>query len=44
MGEFCLGRCLTFHKISMDDMEIVDLKPSELVDAILNSHIDAALT
>lgn len=44
MGEFCLGRWLTFNGLTIGDAEIVDLKPSELVDAIANGHIDAALT
>lgn len=43
-GEFHLGRFLTFNGLSIDDVEIVDLKPSELVRAISNGHLDAVLT
>ena len=28
----------------MDEVEIVDLKPTELVDAIINGQVDAVLT
>ncbi len=34
VGEFYLGTFLTFHELSMQDVEIVDLKPSALVEAI----------
>ena len=44
IGEFCLGRWLAFNGLTMDDVRIVDLIPSELVNAIANGHIDAALT
>ncbi len=43
-GEFYLGRFLTFHELSIADVEIIDLKPSKIVEAITNGSIDAALT
>lgn len=44
IGEFDLGRFLTFNGLSMDVVEIVDMKPSALVEAITQGHIDATLT
>lgn len=43
-GEFFLGRFLLFNGVSLQDVEIVDLNPSEIVEAISNGEIDAALT
>ncbi len=43
-GEFSLGGLLAFNSLSMDDIEIVDMKPRELVNAIAQGRIDAALT
>ena len=43
-GEFFLGRFLTFHGLLMDEVEIVGLKPTELVHAIINGQVDAVLT
>ena len=43
-GEFSLGTFLTFNGISLQDVKLVDLKPSEIVEAISNGDIDAAFT
>ena len=43
-GEFYLGRFLMFQGIPLADVEIFDLKPSEIVRAITSGDIDAALT
>ena len=43
-AEFSLGEFLIFNGISLQDVELVDLKPSEIVRAILNGDIDAAFT
>jgi len=43
-GEFSLGTFLIFNGLSDQDVEIVDLKPSEIVEAISNGDIDAAFT
>jgi NitT/TauT family transport system substrate-binding protein len=43
-GEFSLVKFLTFNRISLQDVELVDLKPSEIVEAISNGDIDAAFT
>jgi len=43
-GEFSLGVFLTFNGLSYEDVELVDLKPSEIVEAISNGDIDAAFT
>ena len=42
-AEFFLGRFLTFNDLSPDDVEIVGMSPSELVDAIVAGTIDAAM-
>jgi len=43
-GEFSLGTFLLQNGFTLDDIEVVDLKPSELVEHILRGTIDAALT
>ena len=43
-AEFLLGPFLIFNGLSYKDVEIVDLKPSEIVEAISNGDIDAAFT
>ncbi len=43
-GEFYLGRFLTFLDLSFAYVEIFDLKPSEIIEAITKGDIDAALT
>ena len=42
-AEFFLGRFLTFNDLSLDDVQIVGMSPSELVDAIVAGTIDAAM-
>ncbi|MCJ7568490.1 MAG: NrtA/SsuA/CpmA family ABC transporter substrate-binding protein [Anaerolineales bacterium] len=43
-GEFALGRFLTLNGISSDDVELVDISAPEMVKAIDEGMIDAALT
>ncbi len=43
-GEFYLGRFLTFYGLSFSDVEIVDLKPTEIAEALIKGDLDAALT
>lgn len=43
-GEFALGKFFIFNDISVDEVEIVDLTPLEIVDALAAGEIDAALT
>ena len=43
-GEFFLGRCLLFSGLSIRDVEIIDLNPSEIVNAMIAGEIDAAAT
>ena len=43
-GEFSLGVFLTFNNISPQDVELVDLKPSEIAKAVVNGDIDAGFT
>ena len=43
-AEFLLGIFLTFNALSYKDVELVDLKGSEIVEAISNGDIDAAFT
>ena len=40
-AEFQLGVFLTFNGISQQDVELVDLKPSEMLEAISNGDVDA---
>ena len=40
-AEFQLGVFLTFNGISQEDVELVDLKPPEMMGAILNGDVDA---
>lgn len=42
-GEAALGRFLTLNGLSFQDVEIVDLKPQEIEDAMVRGVIDAAL-
>jgi len=43
-GEYDLGVFLTLNGISIDDIEIVDLKPSEIVKSVVSGEIDAGFT
>ena len=43
-GEFALGRFLIFNALSYEDVELADLKPNEIVEAVLNGDIDAGFT
>jgi NitT/TauT family transport system substrate-binding protein len=43
-AEFSLGTFLIFNGLSLQDVELVDLRPSEIVEAISNGDIDAAFT
>lgn len=43
-GEFFLGRFLLLNGLSLEDVEVVDLSPSAIVDAITRGDIDAGLT
>jgi len=43
-AEFSLGVFLLFNALSYEDVELVDLRPTEIVEAISNGDIDAAFT
>ncbi len=43
-AEFQLGVFLSFNYLSYQDIEIVDLRPPEIVKAIVNGDIDVAFT
>jgi ABC-type nitrate/sulfonate/bicarbonate transport system substrate-binding protein len=43
-SEFFLGRFLDFHFLAPEDVTIVDLKPTQIVDALINNQIDAGQT
>ncbi len=43
-GEFALGTFLIFNGLSYQDVELIDLKPSEIVESVLNGDIDAGFT
>ncbi len=43
-GEFALGKFLIFNALSYKDVELVDLKPSEIIEAVVNGDIDAGFS
>jgi len=43
-GEFYLGTFLVFNNLTLGDVEMVDLKPTEIEEAISKGEIDAAIT
>lgn len=43
-GEFYLGTFLIFNGLSIADVEVVDLNPADIVEAISRGEIDAGLT
>jgi len=43
-GEFALGIFLILNDISQDDVELIDLKPPEMLEAISNGDVDAIFT
>jgi ABC-type nitrate/sulfonate/bicarbonate transport system substrate-binding protein len=43
-GEFNLGIFLLINGLSISDVEIVDLSPSKIVDAMISGEIDAGFT
>ena len=43
-GEFALGVFLSFNSLSQQDVEIVDLKPPEMLEAISNGDVDSVFT
>jgi len=43
-AEFFLGSFLIYNGLSISDIEAVDLKPSEIVEAVINGDIDAGYT
>jgi NitT/TauT family transport system substrate-binding protein len=44
IGQFMLGRFLLFNDVFIEDVQIVDLAPSELIQSMTSGQIDAALT
>lgn len=43
-GEYNLSVLLTFNELEMNDIELVDLTPGEIVEALVQGHIDAGFT
>lgn len=43
-GEILLGRYLTLHRLSLDDVELVDLRAPEIAAELVAGGIDAGLT
>ncbi len=43
-GEYNLSVLLTFNALQMNDVELVDLTPGEIVDAVVEGDIDAGFT
>lgn len=44
IGQYFLGQSMTLAGIGMDEVELVDLSPSEIVTALAYGSIDAAIT
>jgi NitT/TauT family transport system substrate-binding protein len=42
IAEYFLGRSLTYYGLNMKDIQIIDLKPEEIIRAISKREIDAA--
>jgi NitT/TauT family transport system substrate-binding protein len=43
IAEFFLGRFLTFNNLSLRDVEVVDLHPSEMMEAMANGKVNAVM-
>ncbi len=43
IGEFYLGRFLNLHGMSLQDITLVDIKLAQLMDALTNGSVDAAM-
>ncbi len=43
-SEFYLGRHLQLHDISLNDVTLVDLKPSQVGESLITGEVDAVLT
>ncbi|MFC1672661.1 ABC transporter substrate-binding protein [Pseudomonadota bacterium] len=43
-GEYFLGRFLTFNELELSDVEIVDMPPKVMAEAVINGEIDAAFS
>ncbi len=43
-SEFHLGSFLLFNGLTLEDIEMVDLSPAELVEALKNNEVDAIIT
>ena len=43
-AEFFLGSFLILNKLSINDVEFIDLNPNEIIEAIVTGEIDAAFT
>ncbi len=43
-AESDLGKFLLYNGLSIDDVELVDLKPSGIVEAVINGDVDAGVT
>lgn len=43
VGEFFLGQFLSFNSLSPRDIQIIDMPPADLVDALTNGRLDVAV-
>jgi NitT/TauT family transport system substrate-binding protein len=43
VGEFYLGQFLTFNRLALSDVKIIDLPQASLIDAVATGQIDAAV-
>lgn len=44
IGEFYLGRFLNLHGINIVEVTLVDMRPTQYVDSLVNGSIDAVIT
>jgi NitT/TauT family transport system substrate-binding protein len=43
IAEFFLGRFLTFNSLSLRDVELINLNPSDLTEALADGRVDAVI-
>ncbi len=43
IGEFYLGRFLNLHGINTEEVTLVDMRPTQYVDSLVNGNIDAVI-
>ena len=44
IAEFYLGQFLSFHNLAWQDVEVVNLNPGDLMEALVNGKVEAVMT